>query len=96
MSYKISAPKNFAIFTGKHFRQSLLSNVASLSLQLYLKRDSGTEVFLWILWKNLKKTFFNGVSSGCFWFQYVLKYISTGQNMLKAGNKGTVTKLIDV
>ena len=42
--------RNFVKFTGKHLCQSLFfNNVAGLSLQLYLKRDTGTSVFLWIL-----------------------------------------------
>ena len=31
-------------------RVSLLIKVMTWSLQFYLKRDSGTRVFLWILW----------------------------------------------
>ena len=42
--------RNFAKFTWKHLCQSLFfDKVARLSLQLYLKRDSGTGVFTWIL-----------------------------------------------
>ena len=42
--------RNFAKLTGKHLCQSLFFNkVAGLGLELYLKRDSGTGVFLWIL-----------------------------------------------
>ena len=42
--------RNFAEFTGKHLHHSLLFNkVAGLSLQLYLKGETGTGVFLWIL-----------------------------------------------
>ena len=37
--------RNFAKFIGKHLCQSLFL-VAGSSLQLYLKRDSGTGVFL--------------------------------------------------
>ena len=38
--------KKFTKFTGKHLCQSLFFNkVADLSLQLYLKRDSGTGAF---------------------------------------------------
>ena len=62
MFFRSSRPKvfckkgvlwNFDKFIGKHPCQSLFSNKVagpSLSLQLYLKRDSGTSVFLWILW----------------------------------------------
>ena len=42
--------KTFAKFTGKHLCQSLFFNkVTGCDLQLCLKRDSGTDVFLWIL-----------------------------------------------
>ena len=42
--------RNFAKFIRKHLCQSLfLNKVADLSLQLYLKRDSDTGVFLRIL-----------------------------------------------
>ena len=44
--------RNFRKFTGKHLCQILFFNkVAGLRLQLFLnyKRDSGTDVFLWIL-----------------------------------------------
>ena len=39
--------RNFAKFTGKYLCQSFFfDNTAGLSLQLYLKRDSGAGVFL--------------------------------------------------
>ena len=42
--------RNFAKFTRKHLRQILFFNkVAGLSLKLYLRRVSGTGVFLYIL-----------------------------------------------
>ena len=42
---------NFAKFTGKHLYQSLFFHkVSGGRLQIYYKRDSGTGVFLWILW----------------------------------------------
>ena len=42
--------RNFAKFTEKHLCQSLFFNkVADLRLQLYLKKDSSTGVFLYIL-----------------------------------------------
>ena len=44
---KKGALGNFIKFTGKHLCQSLFFNkVAALSLQLYLKKDSGTGVFM--------------------------------------------------
>ena len=43
MFYKKGFLKNFAKFTGKHLCQSLFNKVAGL---LYLKKDSGTDVFL--------------------------------------------------
>ena len=45
--YNKSCYKNFAKYTGKH----------ASGLQLYLKRNSGTGVFLWIL-RNFRKTYF--------------------------------------
>ena len=45
--YKLDVFKFFAKFTGKLLCQSLFFNkVAVLSLKLYLKKDSGTGVFL--------------------------------------------------
>ena len=45
--FKKGVFRNFAKFTGKHLCQSLFFNkVAGLSLQLYLKKDTGTSVFL--------------------------------------------------
>ena len=71
--------ENFAKFTGKHLCQSLfLIKLQSSGLQRYLKRDSGTGVFLWILWKFLRTPFFRIPPSDCFnnlslhtWIQYV-------------------------
>ena len=49
--YTKGALKNFAKFIGKHLCQSFfLIMLHTLGLELYLKRDSGTSVFLWILW----------------------------------------------
>ena len=48
---KIGVLQNFAKFRGKHVCQSLFfKKVQAWELKLYLKRDSGTSVFLWILW----------------------------------------------
>ena len=50
-SMKKGVLRNFAQFTGKHLCQSIFFNkVAGRRLQIYLKRDSGTGVFLWIAW----------------------------------------------
>ena len=50
--------RNFVKFTGKRLCQSLfLNKVADLSFQLYLKRDSGTSVFLRIF-RNLSEQLF--------------------------------------
>ena len=49
-SIKKGVLKNFAKFTGKHLWQRLFfKKVAGWGLQLYQKRDSGTDVFLSIL-----------------------------------------------
>ena len=43
--------RNFTKLTGKHQCQNLfLIKMQAWGLRLYLKRDSGTGVFLWILW----------------------------------------------
>ena len=47
--YKKGVVRNFTKFTRKHLCQSLFFNKVA-GLQLYLKRDSATGVFLWILW----------------------------------------------
>ena len=45
--FKKGVLKNFAKFTGKHQCQSLFfDNLQGLGLQLYLKKDSGSGVFL--------------------------------------------------
>ena len=49
--------RNFAKFTGKHL---------CLSLKLYLKRDSGTGVFLLILRNFLEHLFCRTSANGCF------------------------------
>ena len=50
-SVKTGVLTNFTKFTGNHLCQSLiLSKVAGLRLATFLKRDSGTSVFRWILW----------------------------------------------
>ena len=49
--------RNFTKFAGKHQCQSLFFNVVA-GLKLYWKRDSGTSVFLWILW-NFQKFLFS-------------------------------------
>ena len=62
--------KNFAIFTGKHLRWSLVSKSCRTGgLKLYqkeiptlLKRDSNTSVFLWM---NIAK-FWKSSVNGCF------------------------------
>ena len=55
---EIGVLKNFTKFTEKHLCQALfLSKVAGLGLQLYLKRGSDTDVFLWIC-EIFKNTFF--------------------------------------
>ena len=49
--YKKGVLRNFTKFTGKHLCQSLLFNrVAGLKPATLVKKDSGTGVFLWILW----------------------------------------------
>ena len=61
--------RHFANFIGKHLCHSLVFNkVAGLGLQLYLKRDPGTGVFLWIL-QNFQEHLLRiskNTSGGCF------------------------------
>ena len=57
--------RNFAKLAGKHLCQSLFFNKAA-GLQLYWKRDSGTGVFLWILWNFLVHFFLQNTSGDCF------------------------------
>ena len=44
--YKKGVLKYFSKFTGKQLHQSLFFSNVGLGLQLYLKRDSGIDVFL--------------------------------------------------
>ena len=47
-------------------RVSFLIKLQALSKQLYWKRDSGTGVFLKILWNFSEHLFLQNTSSGCF------------------------------
>ena len=71
--------RNFVKFTGKHLRQGLSFNkVAGLTQTCnFIKKDSGTGIFLWIL-RNFKQHLFYRTSPGdcltahcqnwsCFW-----------------------------
>ena len=70
----------FTKCTWKHLWQSLFFNkVAGLSLQSQ-KRDSGTDVFLWILLNFYKQLFSKNTSGGCFCFVQV--WFSYSQNNL--------------
>ena len=53
---KKGALGNFTKFTGKHLCQSLFFN----------KKDSGTGVFLWILWNFWEHLFLQNAFGGCF------------------------------
>ena len=50
-SIKNGVLRNLTKFSGKHLWHSLFFNIIA-GLQLYYKRDSGTGVFLWILWTS--------------------------------------------
>ena len=52
--------RNFAKFIGKHLRQAS-------DLQLYLKRDSGTGVFEWVLRNFYEHLFYRTPLGDCFW-----------------------------
>ena len=61
MFFKIGVSENFIKFIGKHLCESPLFNMgATVSLNLYLKRDSGTGAFLRIF-KIFKNTFFTSM-----------------------------------
>ena len=56
--FEIGVLKNFAKFVIKHLcRSSLLIKLQAGGLKLYIKRDSGTYVFLWIS-PNFRNTHF--------------------------------------
>ena len=58
-SMKNSVLRNFTKFTGKHLCQILFFyRVAGLRPATLLKRDSGTSVFLWILWNFQEHLFY--------------------------------------
>ena len=56
--FKIDNLKSFAIFTGKHLHYSLFKMG---------KKDSNTDVFLWILWDFEEHLFWKTSANGCFW-----------------------------
>ena len=59
---------NFAKFTGKHLCQILfLIRLQAWGLQLYLKRSSGTDVFLWILRDFQEHLFYRTPPGQWFW-----------------------------
>ena len=61
--------RNFTKFTGKHLCQCLFFNkVAIRRPATFLKRDSGTGVFLWIWWNLQEHLFLQNTSGGCFCF----------------------------
>ena len=62
-----SVLRNFAKFTGKHLCQGLfLIKLQTWGLQLYLIRDSGTGVFLWILRNFSEQLFHRTPPDDCF------------------------------
>ena len=64
--------RNFAKFTRKHLCQSLFFNkIAGLRPAILLKRDSGTGVFLWVLWNFEEHLFSQNTSGGCFWLLHL-------------------------
>ena len=52
------ALRNFTKFKGKHLCQSLFFNKVAGYAWNFMKKETGTGVFLWILW-NPKNTFLN-------------------------------------
>ena len=86
-SIKKGIRRNFTKFTGKHMCQSLFFNkLAGLSPATLLKerkRDSGTGVFLWILWNFYEHLFHRTPLDDCFWQIFcklgVLKFLQNLQ-----------------
>ena len=71
----------FAKFTEKHLCQVLFFNkVVGLWLQLYLKRESDTGVFLWIFAKFLRTPFFTEQ----FWWLLLYKFVSMSWLFLRS------------
>ena len=71
--YKKYVLKNFPKFTGKHLCPRLVfDKVAGLSPATWLKKDSSTGVFLWILWNFQEQLFLQNNSGGCFWFIWIV------------------------
>ena len=56
---------------------SFLIKLQVLGLQLHLKRDSGTGVFLWILRNFKERLSLQNTTSGCFWAIHVTVIIFT-------------------
>ena len=62
--YKKGVLENFAKLTGKHLRRvSFLKKLQAWGLQLYLRRDPSTGVFVWTL-QNFSVQLFSGNNSG--------------------------------
>ena len=77
---KKSVLRNFAKFTKKTCtRISFLKKLRAPGLQLYLKRDSGTGVFLWILRNFYEHLFLQNTSGGCF-FKAAKRILKTNVN----------------
>ena len=70
MFYQKGARRNFEKFTGKQLCQSLFLNKIKMQtsgLQIHLKRDAGTDVFLKIFRNFQGHLFLMNASGGCFW-----------------------------
>ena len=60
--------KFFVKFTEKHLRQSFFFNkVGGRDLQVYLRRDSGAGIILWILGNFSEHLFYRTPLDDCFW-----------------------------
>ena len=78
---------NFVKFTEKHLCQNFfLNKVADWGLTL-LKRDSGTNVFLWNFWEHI---FLHNTSGGCFWIWPCTLLVGLRWNMFPNLNKKIV------
>ena len=66
--YKNGVLENFATLTGKHLRRvSFLKKLQAWGLQLYLRRDPNTGVFVWTLQNFSVQLFSGNNSSGSMW-----------------------------
>ena len=91
--------RNFTKFTGKYLYQSLFVNkVPGLRPKAcnFIKKDSGTGIFLWILRKFEEHIFIKNTSAGCFCMRFLTLvilhffFLSTIQTCVKFSYVGAL------